>query len=225
MNVSQSGKSLCAILALLAIPFLCAHAHAFDSATEYAYGTYPARTKPGFHAVERLGITLGGDEIAKITYPDGAIREINAGSLKQIGLGVLYQWDSLPVAAALTINYQYTSGYNENDNASFRRVPLEVLAYFNATHRFRVGAGMRYIYSARATSNINGVSERIDFEDTRGSVVEIGYQVIPYGWVSLRRVHETYKVERYSTTGTTPAPSGNAPYDGSHYGLFIGYEY
>ncbi len=225
MNVSQAGKALFASLALFSFPFPCAHADDFDSWSTHSYATGSVRTKPGFHAVERLGITLGGDEIAKITYPDGTIREINAGSLKQIGLGVLYQWDSLPVAAALTINYQYTSDYNENDNASFRRVPLEVLAYFNATHRFRLGAGIRYIYSARATSNINGVSERIDFEDTRGSVVEIGYQVIPYGWVSLRRVHETYKVERYSTTGAAPALSGNAPYDGSHYGLFIGYEY
>ena len=84
---------------------------------------------------------------------------------------------------------------------------------------------MRYIYSARATSTINGVSERITFEKTRGSIVEIGYQVRPYGWVNLRYVKETYKVASYSTTGTSPNLSGNAPYDGSHVGLFISYEY
>lgn len=225
MNVSQTGKSLFASLGLFAFSFLCPHAHAYDTSTRYDYGTFPVRTKPGFHAVERIGITLGGDEIAKITYPDGAIKEVNAGNLKQIGLGALYQWGLIPVSAALTVNYQYDRDYNEKDNASFRRVPLEALAYFNGLGRFRIGAGMRYVYSARAASTINGVTEKITFKNTRGSVVEIGYQVVPYGWVSLRKVKETYKVESHSTTGTAPALSGDTPYDGSHVGLFIGYEY
>ena len=224
MKVSHTGKSLFASLGLFAFPFLCLHAHAYDSSTAYDFGTFPVRTPPGFHAVERIGVTLGGDEIAKITYPDGAIREVNAGGLKQIGLGALYQWGVVPFSAALTINYQYDRDYNENDNASFRRVPLEALAYFTGMGRFRIGAGVRYVYSARASSTINGVTEKINFENTRGSIVEIGYQVLPYGWVSLRKVKETYKVETYSTTATPPL-SRNIPYDGSHVGLFIGYEY
>lgn len=36
---------------------------------------------------------------------------------------------------------------------------------------------------------------------------------------------ESYKVATYSTTGITPTLSGNAPYDGSHFGIFISYEY
>jgi hypothetical protein len=224
VNVSRTGRSPFASLCLSACQFLCSHACAYDTSSRYDFGTFPVRPKPGFHAVERIGVTLGGDELAKIDYPDGAIREINAGGLKQIGLGVLYQWGVVPLSAALTINYQYDRDYNENDNASFRRVPLEALAYYTGMGRFRIGAGVRYVYSARASSTINGVSERIDFEDTRGSIVEIGYQVVPYGWVSLRKVKETYKVENYSTTGMPP-PSGPAPYDGSHVGLFIGYEY
>jgi hypothetical protein len=225
VNVSQTGKSLFASLALFAFPFLCAHADDFDSWSEYGYADGPVRTKPGFQAVQRLGFTLGGDPISKITYPDGVIREISAGGLNQIGLGILYQWDVIPFSVALTLNYHYDSDYNENDNASFRRVPLEALAYFNGPGRFRIGAGTRYVYSARAASTINGVTEKITFKDTMGSVVEIGYQVRPYGWVSLRYVKETYEVETYSTSGTTPALSGNTPYNGSHTGLFVSYEY
>ena len=94
VNVSQTGKSLCASLALFAFPFLYAHADDFDSWNEYGYATaIPSAPKPGFHAVERLGITVGGDIISKITHPDGTFREISAGGLYQIGLGVLYQWD------------------------------------------------------------------------------------------------------------------------------------
>jgi hypothetical protein len=220
-QVRQIGR-LFASCIFLAMP-LCAHADDFDSWSAHGYADGPVRIKPGFQAVQRLGFTLGGDAISKITYPDGAIREISAGGLNQIGLGMLYQWDVMPVAVALTLNYHYDSDYNENDNASFRRVPLEALAYFNTSARFRIGAGERYVYSARASSTINGVTEKTTFEDTRGRVFEIGYQVRPHGWVSLRRVLERYRVASYTTTGTTL--SGNAPYDGSHFGLFVGYEY
>jgi hypothetical protein len=168
---------------------------------------------------------VGGDTISGITYPNGAVREITAGDLYQIGLGVLYQWEIAPFSAALTINYQYDADYNDNDDASFRRNPLEALVYFNGLDPFRIGAGMRRVYSARATSTINGVSERITFNNTRGRIFEIGYQVRPYGWVNLRYVNETYEVATYSTTGTSPGLSGNTPYDGSHTGLFISYEY
>lgn len=223
--MSQTGKSLFASLALLAFPFLCAHADDFDSWDEYGFASYPVRTRSGFHGVERIGITLGGNVISKITHPDGTIREISAGGLYQVGLGALYQWEVIPFSAELTVNYHYDSDYNNNDNASFRRVPIEALAYFNGLGRFRIGGGARYVYAARATSNINGVTERITFENAMGSIVEIGYQVRPYGWVNLRYVKEKYKVETYSSTGTTPGLSGNAPYDGSHVGLFVSYEY
>jgi len=220
VNPSQTGKFLFAIVALFAIPFPRAQADDFDSS-----GDYVRPSRPGFHAVERLGITLGGSTISKVTHQDGAIREITAGGLYQIGLGVLYQADAIPLSAALTLNYHYNSDYNNNNNASFRRIPLEALAYFNGMNPFRVGGGMRYIYAARANADLNGVSERITFENTRGSVVEIGYQVTPYGWVNLRYVKETYKVATYATTGTTPVVSGMPPYNGSHVGLFITYEY
>lgn len=221
--MNQTGKSLCACLALYAFPFFCVHADDFDSWPEYGYETRPARAQSGFHAVERLGITSGGDTISRITYPDGAVREISAGNLYQIGLGVLYQWEVVPVSAALTINYQYDADYNNDDNAAFRRNPLEALAYFNGLDPFRIGAGIRQVYSARATSTINGVSERITYENARGRIVEIGYQVRPGGWVSLRYVRETYKVASYTTTGSNL--SVNTQYNGSHAGLFVSYEY
>lgn len=224
----QTGKSLFASLALFALPFGCSHAHDFYAATEDAFAPDPVyiHTRPGLHFVERLGFTVGGDVISKITRSDGTIREISAGGLYQVGLGALYQYDVIPFSVAVTLNYHYDSDYNNNDNGSFRRVPLETLVYFNGMGRFRIGGGIRYVYSARADSTINGVTEKITFEDTRGSIVEIGYQVAPYGWVNLRYVKERYTVASYSTSGgTAPGLAGNAPYNGSHVGVFITYEY
>ncbi len=225
MKVSQSGKSLIASLALFAFSILCARADDFDSWPGFGTESYPATDRAGFHAVERLGITVGGDVISKLARSDGTYREISAGGLYQAGLGALYQWKAIPFSAELTFNYHVNSDYNGNDNASFRRNPLEALVYFNGLGRFRIGGGMRYVYAARATSSINGVNEKITFANTTGSIVEIGYQVVPYGWINLRYVKEIYKIASQSTTGTTPPISGNTPYDGSHFGLFISYEY
>jgi hypothetical protein len=225
VNVSHSGKALIASLALFAFSILCARADDFDSWHEFESNSYPVPARAGFHAVERLGITIGGDVISRLTRSDGTYREISAGGLYQAGLGVLYQWDAIPFSAELTFNYHVNSDYNGNDNASFRRNPLEALVYFNGLGRFRIGGGMRHVYAARATSSLNGVNEKITFANTTGSIVEIGYQVVPYGWINLRYVKETYTIASLSTTSTTPPVSGNTPYDGSHYGLFISYEY
>jgi len=223
--MSHSGKSLIASLALFAFSILHAHADDFDSWPEFDSVSYPAPNRAGFHAVERLGITIGGDVISRLTRSDGTFREISAGGLYQAGLGVLYQWQSIPFSAELTFNYHVNSDYNGNDNASFRRNPLEALVYFKVLERLRIGGGMRYVYAARATSSVNGVAEKFTFADTTGSIVEIGYQVTPYGWISLRYVKETYKIATQSTSGTIPPAPVGTPYDGSHTGLFISYEY
>jgi hypothetical protein len=222
--VNQTGKSLFACLALFAFSFSCVQAGDFDSSfgnTE----TYPALNQSGFHAVERLGITLGGNVISRIARADGTIREITAGGLYQVGLGVLYRYEVIPLSIAMTFNYHVNSDHNDSNNASFRRNPLEALAYFNGPGDFRFGGGIRYVYAARASSSLNGMTERISFANARGSIVEIGYQVRPYGWVSLRYVKEKYTIETYSTTGSAPGLIGNTPYDGTHVGFFIGYEY
>lgn len=223
MRAPQPASIALAALLLAALP--CTQADEFDFSGGHGFVEYPLRSEYGFHAVERLGVTWGGSVISRLTYANGSIREISAGSLQQIGLGVLYRARALPFSASLTLNYHYDSDRNDNNNAAFRRVPLEAMLYFDGPGRFRFGGGVRQIYWARATSTINGINKRIDFENTRGGVVEIGYQVLPYGWVYLRRVKESYRVASYTTTGSAPLLTGNAPYDGSHLGLFISYEY
>lgn len=225
MKASNGGKSLIASLALFAFSILCAYADDFDSWSGFETESYPLTDRAGFHAVERLGITVGGDVISRLTRSDGTYREITGGGLYQAGLGVLYQWESVPFSAELTFNYHVNSDYNGNDNASFRRNPLEALVYFNGLGRFRVGGGMRYVYAARATSSLNGVTEKITFANTAGSIVEIGYEVTPFGWINLRYVKEAYKIASQSTTGTIAPGSTNTPYNGSHVGLFISFEY
>jgi hypothetical protein len=220
LKTNYTGRFVGASLALLAFPFLCAHAGELDTGYHY---TSP--TSPGFHAVQRLGATVGGNVISRLTRSDGTIREISAGGLYQIGLGMLYQAEDIPFSAALTLNYHYNADHKDSDNASFRHIPLEAIVYFNGLGNLRIGGGMRYNYLVRADSNIHGVNERITFENSRGSIIEIGYQVRPGGWVSLRHVKETYKVATYTTTAIVPPPASHLPYNGDHTGLFLSFEY
>lgn len=225
VNVYRHNKSLSAPLALIALALFCMEATAFEAAFEEAYTPSGVYSQAGFHFLVREGITGGGDTLSGITLSNGTKSEIIAGGAYQIGLGTRYQLDVVPVSLALSVNYHYDADHNEYDDASFRRVPLEALLYIEMPGNLRLGAGTRYVHSARATSTINGVSEKIAFKNTRGSVVEIGYHVAPYGWVDLRYVKETYQVESYSSTGdANPAIWGNTPYDGAHVGLFITFE-
>lgn len=170
----------------------------------------------------RTGITGGGDTLSTIAMSNGSKREITAGGLEQLGLGTRFQFGDLPLSLELSLNYQLDRDYNDNDQASFRRVPLEGIVHINLPGNFRIGGGTRIVYSPKASSTLNGESEWINFRDARGSIVEIGYHVAPYGWVALRYVRENYVVERYSTTSTTAQPvTAGTIYDGAHIGAFI----
>lgn len=222
MNVNRTGSPL-SLLILIALPSLGSHAAGFDDSFETVRPYAPQYKDEGFHFVVREGITFGGDGISNITFEDGSKREVSAGGITQIGMGTRYQTGFLSLA--LSVNYHYDYDHYNNDDASFRRVPLEALLYIELPGNVRLGGGMRYSYSARATSTINGVNERIDFKNTRGSVVEIGYHVRPYGWVDLRYVKEIYEVEAYSSSATTPpAQAPTSPYNGSHVGIFVTFE-
>ncbi len=225
-SAASAGAASCLLQGLLTFlasaPLLAAQASSFDDTFD---GTRPYSTpykETGFHILLQQGVTGGGDDISTITLKDGTKRASSAGGVNQIGIGTRYRMGLIPLSIVLSVNYHYDYAYSENDNASFRRVPLEALAYLSLPGDLRIGAGSRYVHSARATSSIAGVAEKITFRNTRGSVVDIGYHVFPWGWVDLRYVRETYEVESYFSSGGVPQNlHGNAPYNGSHVGLFI----
>ncbi len=225
LEAYQHRKSFLATLALIALALFSMQASAFETSLEEPRTYVGNYSRAGFHILLREGLTGGGDRISGIPLPEGKEREIGAGGAYQIGMGTRYQLGIVPLSLALSINYHYDADHNENDDASFRRVPLEAMLYFEMPGNLRLGRGIRYVRWARATSTINGISEKIAFKNTRGNVIEIGYHVVPYGWVDLRYVKETYQVESYYSSGNpNPAIWGNAPYNGSHAGLFITFE-
>lgn len=194
------------IIALVATMF-CTSALA---ATPTPGGTSsPYSSDPGFHFLVPIGLTFGGDTLATATFTNGDSKSIKAGELFQIGLGALYQFDTMPLALSLTANYHFDSVTASNGDMKFKRYPIEMLAYYSGMEKFRVGAGMRMVQSPEITLSMNGVSQTYKYDNATGFVLETGFKMDKSSWLNLRYVSEQYKGNNLLTKS------------GSHFGLFI----
>jgi hypothetical protein len=124
----------------------------------------------------------------------------------------------------LSANYHVDGITASNGDMSFRRYPIEALAYYTGVESFRFGGGIRVVTSPEASLTINGSTEKKVFDNATGYVAELGYKMGPYSWVNFRYVSEKYQLKTYtSTSGTTTPPVGT--YDGSHFGVNFLFEF
>jgi hypothetical protein len=187
--------------------------------------------RPGFHALINGGLTFGGDTLVTVTVTtvntnNSADVDINAGRLLQYGVGGLYQFEAIPVALKATVNYQSDWAQGINGLFDFSRVPVEFLAYYTGKKRYRFGGGVRLVNSPKLVETVDGISDRLLFDNTTGVVAEMGYQVSRELWVNLRYVSEKYQPSKYvATDGTVFDVSAMQPYKGSHLGLILSCEF
>lgn len=178
------------------------------------------------HFVLNMGLTYGGDDIFTATTTSGSTKSVKGGSLVQFGLGGLYQFESVPVALMLSANYHADSVTASNGDMSFHRYPIETLAYYTGVENFRFGGGIRVVTSPTASATINGATQKIVFDNATGYVAELGYRMAPHAWINFRYVSEKYQAKTYtSTSGTTSSVAGSKPFDGSHFGVNILFEF
>ncbi len=180
-------------------------------------------TQPGLHLVLNAGMTYGGDSIYTATYTSGGSTSIKAGSLVQLGIGGLYQFENNPLALMLSANYHFDSSTASNGDMSFNRFPIEALAYYTGKERFRIGGGMRVVNSPESSLTINGATTKYTFDNTTGLVVEVGYQMAPRGWLNFRFVSEKYQVK--TSNGINVSNQGWKSVNGSHVGVNFTYEF
>jgi hypothetical protein len=174
----------------------------------------------GLHLVLNAGITGGGDTIATAHYSNGTSESIKAGGLLQLGGGLLWQATSIPMATQITANYHVDDITASNGNAKFDRIPIELTFFYTGIDKWRFGAGARFVQSAKYTSHVdNGNDESMDFKDTTGALIEVGYGFTPHMWLNLRFVSERYRPKTDTFNGVTVNASNLRSYDGSHIGL------
>ncbi|WP_256078507.1 outer membrane beta-barrel protein [Massilia sp. YIM B04103] len=160
------------------------------------------------------GLTIGGDKLATATYTNGDSVNIKAGSGLQVLGGVDYRvTEQVSLQATLGYHVHFTPSASNGD-ASFTRIPVELLAYYHLNNQWRVGGGVRYVASPElngkgAASNID-----MDFKNTTGAVLEAEYFVNNNFGVKLRAVSEKYEPKSGKYTGKA---------SGNHVGIFGNY--
>jgi hypothetical protein len=150
-----------------------------------------AQAKPAFDNhmkfVAGVGFTYGGDELAGGTM---AHNDLMAGK----GLLFLGGFDfrltetfSLQTTVGMHIDAVSTGYGNE---ATFKRVPVEMIAYYHLSKRWRLGAGVRYVSSPKVDFDSPG--DRT-FKNTVGAVLEGEFLVNDHVGIKLRLGSEKFK--------------------------------
>ncbi|MGZ8288786.1 MAG: outer membrane beta-barrel protein [Telluria sp.] len=158
------------------------------------------------------GLTFGGDRLATTTYTNGDSANIRAGSGLQLQAGVEYRLNPLfSVQGNVGYHIHFTPEASNGD-ADFSRIPVELIGYYHANDKWRVGGGMRFVRNAKLSGS--GFAYGLDesFEDTTGGIVELEYLYSPSLGFKLRGVGEKYE-SRYSI--------GSAK--GNHVGMFANF--
>jgi len=177
---------------------------AADSANQIA-----KQDKP-LHVVLGGGLTFGGDTLGTFVYTDGSTDSINAGELLLVHAGLDYRLsDEVSLQGTLGIHID-TTKQASNGEATFSRVPLDLLAYYHVSDDFRIGGGARIVFGPKLKGT--GLAAGIDesFDNTIGVVIEAEYMVLPMLGFKLRHVTEKYRL-----------PGSPFTINGTHLGLLV----
>jgi len=167
-------------------------------------------SKP-LHFLLGAGLTFGGETLATMTYTDGRKDSITAGGLVMLYGGLDYRLDDA-ISLQGTLGYHVDSVTAANGEASFSRIPLELLAYYHYSDTIRFGGGIRYVNSPKIkgtgiAGNVNG-----SFDNTVGMIIEGEYLLDSTIGIKVRYVSETYQPTWIAST-----------IDGSHIGVLANF--
>ncbi|MEN9868548.1 MAG: hypothetical protein RL748_4138 [Pseudomonadota bacterium] len=158
------------------------------------------------------GLTFGGDKLATAYYTNNTSATINAGSGLQLWGGVDYRINP-------QFSLQGTVGYHthftpeaSNGDASFSRIPVELLAYYHLNENWRLGGGVRFVSSAKLNGKgaASGLNQK--FDDVTGAILEAEYLYGANLGFKVRFVKEEYKATGFNTK-----------FSGDHLGLMMNY--
>jgi outer membrane protein W len=158
------------------------------------------------------GINAGGDKLATTRHSNADSSKISAGGGVQLLAGVDYRVNQqVSLQANIGVHAHYTSEASPG-NANFKRIPVELLAYYHLDAAWRVGGGARLLSSPKLTGSGAAAYMDREFKNTVGLVLEAEYFVSSNFGVKVRAVSEKYE-----------SKIGNGDVSGNHVGLFGSY--
>jgi hypothetical protein len=167
--------------------------------------------------------TGGNNKLATLVYTDGTTSSVHAG-----GLGYLYGGAELhpvgaPFALRGTVGFHWDTTGANNGNATFSRIPVEVVGMFEPIERIRFGAGVRYDSSVHmsASGAANGAGMHQGFESAAGVVVKVEYRTFREVGIELGYTDIHYKLNELDGVAISGGPSVN----GSNVSLGFNYHW
>lgn len=168
-----------------------------------------------FLGVAAAGLTYSGDAWQVARTGSGQAVSIKGGGRFEVGVGGMWRPTGYPVAASLLLNYNTDRHAGNGAKGEFSRMPLDGFVYYTGLEHLRFGLGVSYIMAPQAKVTVDGVQETVKFKNATGRSFEIGYQLAPELWASLRLSSERYKPK--------DASCGAASKDISHLSLNLSY--
>jgi hypothetical protein len=147
----------------------------------------------GFQPVLGMSLTGGGKTLLKVEMEDGGSQTVSSGGLVHLFGGFEYRAPGAPVSFQATVGYHADSIGASNGDASFTRVPFELLGFWHVADNLRLGGGARKATSSKFRSS--GAADVGDFNMSTsvGLVLQGEYLFGEHASVFLRYVHEDYK--------------------------------
>jgi hypothetical protein len=170
------------------------------------------------HPLVGIAITGGGDKLSSIEYTNGTTQSVTAGGLVQFYGGAEFHQAGSPIGFQATIGYHVDQASARNGDQKFERFPLEGIALFSATPKFRFGLGARYALDAKFSSDGAGYVGNGKFKSQLGGLVLGEWLITPSMGVQVRFVSEKFKLKGVAADG-----SNDVTVDGTHGGVGFNY--
>ena len=153
----------------------------------------PSFAAEGFKPLIGMSLTGGGETLLKVEMDNDTTQRISSGGLVHLFGGFEYRAEQSPITFQATVGYHVDDIGASNGDASFSRVPFELLGFWNTADNFRIGGGVRKATGAKFRSS--GAADVGDFNmrTSLGVVLQGEYLFGEHASVFLRYVSEKYK--------------------------------
>jgi len=163
-----------------------------------------------------LGMELsgGGDDIAVMTSGD----RISAGELLYFGAGYNYSLNSdNTLFLRSMLGFKFVDINAKNGDLKFTRFPLDFI-FIKRLDAFSLGAGPTYHLSPNYEATVNGVSSKIDFDNSLGFLVQGSYYFAQQTELGVRFTSIDYKT---NTPIVLPDGTVTKKLSGNSAGIFL----
>lgn len=153
----------------------------------------PSQAADGFRPLLGIGLTGGGETLLEVELDNGDTERVSSGGLVHLFGGFEFRAPDSPLSFQATVGYHVDDIGASNGDASFSRVPFELLAFWHTADNFRLGGGLRKATGAKFRSS--GAADVGDFNmrTSVGFVLQAEYLFGNGASVFARYVDEKYK--------------------------------